>query len=223
MALVMNDQKIIQGNCWKEIQNEIPDILEELSGIVLLTHNSLEFTNIIDFLNKIKPNHFSNILYISLIRSYNYMQLVLEKKPLEQKMIFFIDCVSGFAFPPEDNVDDCMYHKPPETLEVLKDIITFGIEKCNPDIIVIDSLTQFINFSKPTESEISKLYEFLHSIRGNVLNSIQDTFILLYDSKTSIMQNLPRAHTDLILKIEMVKEEPPVDTFTSLKTICSRQ
>ncbi|MCK4348752.1 MAG: hypothetical protein KAW47_09055, partial [Thermoplasmatales archaeon] len=101
--------------------------------------------------------------------------------------------------------------------------ITFGIEKCNPDIIVIDSLTQFINFSKPTESEISKLYEFLHSIRGNVLNTIQDTFILLYDSKTSIMQNLPRAHTDLILKIEMVKEEPLVDTFTSLKTICSKQ
>ena len=208
MALVMNDQKIIQGNCWKEIQNEIPDILEELSGIVLLTHNSLEFTDIIDFLNKIKPNHFSNLLYISLIRSHNYMQLVLEKKPLEQKMIFFIDCVSGFAFPPEDNVDDCMYHKPPQALEELKDIITFGIEKCNPDIIVIDSLTQFINFSKPTESEISKLYEFLHSIRGNVLNIIQDTFILLYDSKMSIMQNLPRAHTDLILKIEMVKEEP---------------
>lgn len=172
MALFMNDQKIIQGNYWKEIQNEIPDILEDLSGIVLLTHNSLEFTNIIDFLNKIKPNHFSNILYISLIRSYNYMQLALEKKPLEQKMIFFIDCVSGFAFPPDDNVDDCMYHKPPQTFEELKDIITFGIEKCNPDIIVIDSLTQFINFSKPTESEISKLYEFLHSIRGNVLNII---------------------------------------------------
>lgn len=52
MALFMNDQKIIQGNYWKEIQNEIPDILEDLSGIVLLTHNSLEFTDIIDFLNK---------------------------------------------------------------------------------------------------------------------------------------------------------------------------
>jgi len=52
MALFMNDQKIIQGNYWKEIQNEIPDILEDISGIVLLTHNSLEFTNIIDFLIK---------------------------------------------------------------------------------------------------------------------------------------------------------------------------
>ncbi|GAG04071.1 unnamed protein product, partial [marine sediment metagenome] len=34
----------------------------------------------------------------------------------------------------------------------------------------------------------------------------QDTFILLYDTKMSIMQNLPRAHTDLILKIEVLKD-----------------
>jgi len=206
MALFMNDQKIIQGNCWKEIRNEIPAILEDLSGIVLLTHNSLEFTNIIDFLNKIKPGHFSNILYISLIRSYNYMQLALEKRPLDQKKIFFIDCVSGYAFPPADNIDDCFYHKPPQTLSELKDIVKFGIEKCNPDIVVIDSLTQFINFSKPTESEINRLYEFLHSMRGNVLNIVQDTFILLYDTKMSMMQNLPRAHTDIILKIEVLEE-----------------
>jgi hypothetical protein len=202
----MNDQEVIQGNYWKEIQNEMPAILEDLRGIVLLTHNSLEFTNIIDFLNKVKPGHFSNVLYISLIRSYNYMQLALERKPLEQKKIFFIDCVSGYAFPPDDGVDDCFYHKPPQNLNELKNIVKFGVEKCNPDVIVIDSLTQFINFSRPTEDEISSLYEFLHSMRGNVLNIVQDTFILLYDTKMSIMQGLPRAHTDLILKIEMSKE-----------------
>jgi len=38
MDLLTNNQKIIQGNCWKEIQDEIPDILEDLSGIVLVTH-----------------------------------------------------------------------------------------------------------------------------------------------------------------------------------------
>lgn len=126
----MAEEEVVQINYWKEIQNEIPDILENLSGIVLVTHNSIEFTDIIDFLNKIKPDHFSNILYISLIRSYNYMRHAIDKNPLDQKRIYFIDCVSGFAFPAEDNIDDCMYHKPPpsppSTLEKMKDIINIG-------------------------------------------------------------------------------------------------
>jgi hypothetical protein len=194
-------------NYWKEIQNEIPNTLADLSGIVLLTHNSAEFTNIIDFLNKIRPDNFSNVLYISLVRSYEYMRLALEQKPLDKKRIFFIDCVSGFAFPPEDNIDDCMYHKPPNTLRELKEIIEFGLKKCNPDIVVLDSLSQFINFSKPTEFELNELSQFLQSLRKDDLNIIQKTLILLYDSKMSFMQGLPKLSTDLILKLEVFKEE----------------
>jgi len=207
MTLFMNDQKIIQENCWKEIRNEIPAILKDLSGIVLLTHNSLEFINIIDFLNKIKPDHFSNVLYISLIRSYNYMQLALEKRPLDQKKIFFIDCVSGYAFQPADNVDDCFYHKPPQTLSELKDIVKFGIEKCNPDIIVTDSLSQFINFTSPQDIELSELYNFLISIREDILGITCYAIILLYDDKMGSMKKLPTLFTDLVLKLEVIKEK----------------
>jgi len=133
------------------------------------------------------------------------MRHVLEKNPLDQKMIFFIDCVSGFAFPPEDNVDDCMYHKPPQALGELKDIIKFGIEKCNPDIIVLDSLSQFINFSKPTEDKLDDLYEFLGALRQPALNIMQNTFILLYDNKMGVMNSLPKTSTDLILNLEIMK------------------
>lgn len=43
------EAKVVQENYWKEIQDEIPIILEDLSGIVLGTYNSIEFTDIIDF------------------------------------------------------------------------------------------------------------------------------------------------------------------------------
>lgn len=202
------DDEIININYWKEIHKEISELLKNLRGIVIVTHNSIEFTEIVDLLNRIRPGHFLNILYISLIRSYDFMRLALEQKTLVQKKITFIDCVSGYAFPSDDNIDNCLYHEPPHKLEQMKQIITFGIEKCNPDIVVVDSLSQFINFSRPTEHEMSEFYKFLHSLRTSSLNVIQDTFILFYDTKLGVMQNLPKFSTDLILKIEVLKEEP---------------
>jgi len=208
MLETMKETTHMNINYWKEIDEELPNILQNLHGIVLLAHNSIEFTNIIDFLNKTRPNQFLNILYISSIRSYNYMRTALEQKPLDQKRIFFIDCVSGFAFPPDEDLDECFYHKPPTNLEEMKEIMKFGIEKSNPDIVIVDSLSQFINFSHPTEQELNDFYTFLQSLRDNAINITQNTFLLLYDNKMSIMQNLPKTYTDLILKIEMAKEEP---------------
>ena len=132
------------------------------------------------------------------------MRNALGLNPLIQKKISFIDCVSGFAFPIEDNIDDCFYHKPPSNLEEIKKIIKFGIEKSNPDIIVLDSLSQFINFSKPTEDELNDLYNFLQIIREDTVNVIQNTFILLYDNKLGVMQKLPKMYTDMILKLEIL-------------------
>ena len=133
------------------------------------------------------------------------MRHALDLNPLDQKKIYFIDCVSGFAFPEEDNIDDCMYHKPPNNLEKMKDIIKFGIKKCNPDIVVLDSLSQFINFSRPTKDELTDLYEFLKVLRQSVLNIIQNAFVLLYDNKMGIINNLPKQSADLILNLEITK------------------
>jgi hypothetical protein len=201
------EESTLSINYWKEIDNELPHVLDKLNGIVLLSHNSVEFPDIIDFLNKIRPNKFTKLLYISLTRSYNYMKAALDLNPLNQKMVSFIDCVSGFAFPIEDSIDECFYHKPPSNLDEIKKIIKFGIEKSNPDIIVLDSLSQFINFSKPTQSELNDLYQFLRMLREDTVNVFQNTFILLYDNKMGVMQNLPKTFTDIILKLEILKEE----------------
>jgi hypothetical protein len=190
---------------WKEIHKEIKDILHDLRGTVLLIHDSLEFTDFIDLLNKIRPGCLLDVLYISLIRSYGFMKQALDLKPLDEKRIFIMDCVSGFAFPPEEGVDDVLYHKPPRSLLEFKEIINCGVEKTNPDIIVFDSLSQFINFSHPSDEELKELYGFLKTIRKL---SAHNTFVLLYDNKMGLMRRLPRKDVDMILKLEIVKEEP---------------
>jgi len=193
-------------NYWKEIEKNLSDELKNLRGIVLLIHNSMEFTDIIDFLQHVRQGQFLNVLYISLVRSYDYIKKALELKPLDQKRMMFIDCVSGYAFPIEENLDEAFYHKPPQNLDEMKDIIRFGIEKTNADMIIIDSLSQFISFTQPTEDGIVELYEFLRTLKEGTMNVMQNTVLLLYDSKLGVMQNLPKTSMDLILRIEIGKK-----------------
>ena len=201
------DEEVIKINFWKEIHKEILSTLEEISGIVLITHNSIQFPDIIDILNVTRPNQRMTILYISLTRSYEFMKSALNQKKLREKQLYFIDCVSGYAFSKDDNFDDCIYHKPPSNLNEMRDIINLGIQKSNPDIILIDSISQFINFSRPTETKATDLFQFLRTIRETGLNIVQDTYMLFYDNQMDMMINLPKMHTDLILKIEVSKEE----------------
>ena len=201
-------ESVTNINFWKEVQYEMNNILKELKGIVLLAHNSIEFVDIIDLLNKIKTERSTTILYISLVRTYDFLKLALDQKPLKNKRIFFIDCVSGSAFTEEKAIDDALYYDPPSNLIEMKELVKFGIEKTDPDIVVIDSLTQFMDFSMPTEYNLSDLHKFLRALKSEYLNINQDTFILLYDSGMSFMQNLPKLSLDQILKVEILKEEP---------------
>ncbi len=213
MQETINDDK----NYWMEINKELSNITNSLNGLVLISHNSMDFTEIVNFLNKIKKNHFNKILYISLVRSYQYMKKVIEQKPLKNKKINFIDCVSGFAFPQEEHIDNCMYHKPPSNLQQMKDIIKFGFEKTKPDIVILDSLSQFVNFSKITKPELHTLYDFLKTMKEDTIDKSKGTFLLFYDNKLSLMDKLPKQHFDKIIKIELLedklKETPKSNIF----------
>lgn len=206
LELLSNEDETVSVNYWKEVHKELPEILKKVHGIVLVSHNSIEFSEIVGLLKKTRPNDVLNLLYISLIRSYDFMRLVLDKNPIKNKNISFVDCVSGFAFSPQENIGDCLYHPPPQSLNQIKDIMSLSIAKFNPEIIVVDSLTQFINFSNPTENEISEFYKFISSIRTNSINFIQNTFVLFFDTKLDIMKNLPKFSVDLILKVEILKQ-----------------
>ncbi len=194
-------------NYWKEIEKNIDGELQNLNGLILLTHNSAEFIDLVKFLKKFRKGEFSSVLYISLVRSYNYMKNALSFETLDDKRMMFIDCVSGYAFPIDDEIDDAFYHKPPKNLSELKEIIQFGIKKTNPHIVLLDSLSQFINFSQSDETDLSDLCSFLRDMKENKNHSNTNTVMLIYDSKLGLIKNLPKNFTDHILKIEVLKDK----------------
>jgi archaellum biogenesis ATPase FlaH len=203
----MEELMIVQVNYWKEIRKEINKTFESLHGLVLLTHNSIEFSDIIDFLNDLRRNQETTVLYISLISSYNHIKQTLQIHPLPSKKLFVVDCVSGFLLELQDSVQ-CVYRKPPSNLDEMKNLIMKNIQWSNPNIIVVDSISQFINFTTPTDEELRNLIIFLKSIKEGALGITRDVIILLYDDKIGLMKKLPTMFTDVIMKLEVIKEKP---------------
>ena len=201
----MNEEVIVQINYWKEMRKELNKTMSQLSGIVLLTHNSVDFSGIIDFLNLVRKDEMLTTLYISLIQSNDYIKDKLTIKPMKNKRLFVVDCVSHYVRNNHDT-DDCIYKKTPYNLEEMKKLIEDSIKYVNPNIIIIDSLSQYINFTMPTDNELNELYKFLKSIKEDVLGIICYTVILIYDDKLGSMKKLPTLFTDLILKLEIIKE-----------------
>jgi hypothetical protein len=134
------------------------------------------------------------------------MKKILDVKPLNSKKLFVVDCVSNFI---TEHIDtfDCVYTKPPDNLNDMKELIMENIQKFHPNLVVLDSLSQFINFSMPSNEELNNFYWFLNSIRRDAIGITNDTFILIYDDKMGSMKILPALFTDIILKLEVIREE----------------
>ncbi len=202
----MAETEIVHVNLWKEMHKEIRKTIKNIHGLVLLTHNSVDFSDIVDFLNKIRREEKLTILYISLVNSYSNMKKILDVKPLDSKKLFVVDCVSNFITEHIDSVD-CVYTKPPDNLNDMKELIVENIQKFHPNLVVLDSLSQFINFSMHSNEELHNFYRFLKSIRRDAIGITNDTFILIYDDKMGSMKTLPALFTDTILKLEVIREE----------------
>ena len=118
----MAETEIVHVNFWKEMRKEIRKTINNIHGLVLLTHNSVDFSDIVDFLKKIRRDEKLTILYISLVNSYSNMEKVLNVKPLVSKKLFVVDCVSNYLAEHVDTVD-CVYRKPPDNLNDMKALI----------------------------------------------------------------------------------------------------
>ena len=197
------DKKEINLNYQMPQNDEFRLVLKNLSGLVLLKYRDVEFTKIIELLNQIRPGNFLDILYISFIRSYKYMRTALEFNPLNEKRIFFIDCVSGYAFPDKDKIDDCFYHKPPTNIIDMEKVILFGIEKSNPDIVVIDSLSQYIGFSKSNTTDILNLIRSIKSLIEQKFNLRNIIFIILYDTRLGQIQDLSSISNSVDISLDI--------------------
>jgi archaellum biogenesis ATPase FlaH len=205
--MLVEEPMVTQVNYWKEIRKEISRTFETLHGLILLTHNSIEFADIIDFLNNLRRNQETTVLYISLTSSYDHIIQTIQTHPLPSKKLFVVDCVSGFLTDPQDSAH-CVYRKPPSNLDEMKNLIMKNIQWSNPNVIVVDSILQFINFTTPTDEELHNLCNFLKSIKEDALGITRDVIIFLYDDKTGSMKKLPTMFTDVTMKLEVFKEKP---------------
>ncbi|MEF8848967.1 MAG: hypothetical protein V5A68_07540 [Candidatus Thermoplasmatota archaeon] len=200
------EEKIIQVNYWKRLRKDFDNIVGNLHGIAIVIHNSIDFKDIVDFLNKVRKKEKNTVLYISLINSYNRVKNTLREFPLKNKNIFVIDCVSVFLDDKEDT-EKCRYRKPPENLKELEQLIERNINRTNPNILMIDSISQFINLSMPSDEELTNFYRFLHDLRKKISGLNEDSIILLYNNRMGLIKNLPVMNVDLILKLEVIKEK----------------
>jgi hypothetical protein len=189
------------------MMEETGEVIGKLHGIVLLIHNSVEFSDVVSFLNKVRRDDKLIVLYISFVNSYRHIKQTLQEYPLKSKKLFVVDCVSGFVNEFKDS-PECLYRKLPTSLEHLKVLLMKNINFFNPNIVIIDSMSQFINFSIPTEYELNDFYKFLQFFKGNIWGLKEDSLILMYDDKFGELQSLPTVSIDLILKYEVIRGKP---------------
>jgi hypothetical protein len=190
--------EIVAVNYWKSVNNEIKRILLDFWNTLLLIHDSLDFAEIVGFLNKM-PNP-GKILYISLTKSNDSMKPHL--KNLKSK-IFVIDCVSSMIFE-RKGTQDCQFEPTPSSLNEMMELIEKYIKIAEPDLVVIDSFSQFIDFSSVSNPKGKELYGFLDHLKHKYART-HYRFILLYDNILSReLVNLPFTSVDVILKYEIL-------------------
>lgn len=204
---MLGKTEIVGINYWKRILEEKEEVIGNLHGLVLLIHNSAEFIQIIDFLNQIKPSKHLVVLYFSLNNSWSYIKRTLNQKPLKNKELYVIDCVSSPIDGDLHDIRHCMFRKAPKDLKSLKELILEDIQQANPNIFVIDSLSQFINFTSPSPEELKDVYFFLKGINDHVSGLSDDAIILLYDDKFGSIRSMPVMNVDMILKYEIIRDE----------------
>lgn len=202
---MQKNEQILGVNYWKRLQKEKSEIIGNLHGVIILIHNSAEFSQIIDFLNQVKPGVQQRLLYISLVNSWLNIKKNLDHHPIDKKDLFVVDCVSLFLGEVEDT-EQCSFRKPPHDLKSLKQLLLENVQRVNPNVLVVDSLSQFINFSMPTEEELKEFYFFLRDIQEKISGLSDDAVILLYDDMFGSLRSLPIMNVDLILKYEVIRE-----------------
>ena len=196
--------ELITINYWKDVKKDIDNLLFSRWNTMLLIHNSSQFSDLLDFFNKLPFTR--KILYISMSRTFDSIKSYL-KPPNFKRLtkVYVVDCVSSLLFK-EKKDKGCFYEEPPSNFKELAKLIDRYILKLNPELVVLDSLKQFVDFSVEFSSSNSKIwYAFLNYLRNRSESSRK--FILLYDGNPPKI--IPRTNIDLILKLEVVRDYIP--------------
>lgn len=190
-----SDSEIVDIKYWKEVTEEIGSQAANGWNIMLLTHDSMELEEIMQFFNELSSA--KRIVYISLTRTCSHIKPYF-KEPYFNKdsRVFVIDCVSHGVFgdKKQKNTGDCIFVSPPSSMDKVQKLISKSVEKIRPQYIILDSLSHLLEF---LSSEGKALLTFFNYLR----NRGSTKFILLYDNSYA-SKNVPKAYVDIILKIE---------------------
>jgi archaellum biogenesis ATPase FlaH len=190
--------EVVAVNYWKSVNNEFRRITLDFWNTLLLIHDSLEFKEIAGFLNKFP--HPRKILYISLTKTNDAIKPHF--KNMKSK-IFVVDCVSSLVFDKKGS-QDCLFEPTPSSLNEMVELLEKYTKKIEPDFIVLDSLSQFIDLSSISTSKGRELYSFLDYLKSRY-SKTSYRFIILYDNTLSKeLANLPSTGVDVILKFEII-------------------
>lgn len=194
-----NDSEVIAINYWKEVRKDLSKILFSFWNSLLLIHNSLEFEYLLKFLNRLP--YTGKIVYISLTKTYDSIYPYFD---VVDAQFHVVDCVSSQLFE-QKNTEDCTFEYPPENFTEITKLIEKNLKKFNPNYIILDSLSQSVDFSSVSMSdsiELHDFFEYLNSKRGTT----PCRFILIYDESISNkFKQFPSFFIDIILKIEVKK------------------
>jgi hypothetical protein len=197
----MAKKQIIEINYWKYVNNKFMSSFEFDGNVSLAIYKSLEFTEIVEFINKIP--FLTKILYVSFTKTYDSVKNDFkELKP----NIFMIDCVSSQLFTKEPE-KDCIFLPEPKSLYELVDIIKDTLSTINIDFIIIDSISQF-NISYNNREEYKKLLDIKSTFKK--LSSVKRFgTIFFFDEHSALTKHIPFNAFDYVLKIEVLSESLP--------------
>lgn len=153
--------------------------------VFLAVQKSPEFSETVKFLNTIDKSRYLNLLYITLVPSYIHIENTLLSKPLTSKNIFVADCVSKLLVNDLKDSFNVIFRNSPNNFEEMKKIILDAISFSKPQIIVLDSLSQFLNYSNLEASGLRKLFLFLQESFSDAKFVNIDKIILLFNEKLS--------------------------------------
>jgi len=161
------------------------NIVDVSNKIFIAFQKSPEFSETVKFLNNIDKIKSQNLCYISIISSYIHIENVLFSIPPISKNIYIVDCVSKLLV---DNLKDnfnVIFRNSPNSFDKIKKVFLDAISFFSPQVVILDSLSQFLNYSNLDSDELIKLFLFFRETISDKKNSNIEKIILLFNEKLS--------------------------------------
>jgi hypothetical protein len=153
--------------------------LDYESRILIVVKESFDISTSIDILNQMFQHTAKKILYISFVHSYIHLKKNIISSPLEGHKLFIVDCVSQLLVQNLKDSSDVVFRDPPQSVTQMKQLLSETIHIGHSNVIVIDSFSQFLNYSKSSDIQLQELFLFLQDKQSENFIS-QETKILLF-------------------------------------------